>query len=459
MDGGPLVPAGFFNPLFWPSLAFRTAVACMFAGVYAFLTTAFLDDPGTKRSMTLFSAKWVLVSWLAAIPCGIWYFRGVPPEARSLVAGASPTIQRALQAGLWAVVALALLTLLLVSPEAVPPHEAGFDPRVPLRLVFMGAFEWTREAARRPYVINRVMYSNGICAADVRGSSGPATFTPPCGRAEGDRSGYPGGRGKGAVHPPVPRCHTSAGSQQRHPGPHPEPVVPGDGRTTSGRSTRSGTSCRPSPARWRGAGSCGVHRQGLHGKEIAEGPPAAGAAPYGQGGLRAALSVCHTLEGGDNPLPPKVAGGGPEEDPGRARPARRRWREGVMPPLKAPPPKRTLSPISSSRRSGEVEMNLPIPAPDTLPAAWGWFQALLMTHVPVHTSPDERDARLRGHLPLRPAQGGEDRPAAGPRAGKGLPVSSPSPSISRGGLSVHPGILGQFFYTARSDGGLLAGVP
>jgi cytochrome bd-type quinol oxidase subunit 1 len=32
--------SGFFNPLFWPSLAFRTAVACLLAGVYAFLTTA-----------------------------------------------------------------------------------------------------------------------------------------------------------------------------------------------------------------------------------------------------------------------------------------------------------------------------------------------------------------------------------------------------------------------------------
>jgi hypothetical protein len=29
-------------------------------------------------------------------------------------------------------------------------------------------------------------------------------------------------------------------------------------------------------------------------------------------------------------------------------------------------------------------MNLPIPAPDTLPAAWGWFQALLMLVFPIH---------------------------------------------------------------------------
>jgi mono/diheme cytochrome c family protein len=34
-------------------------------------------------------------------------------------------------------------------------------------LLIMGGFEWTREAARRPYVINEVMYSNGILKKDV----------------------------------------------------------------------------------------------------------------------------------------------------------------------------------------------------------------------------------------------------------------------------------------------------
>ena len=36
-----------------------------------------------------------------------------------------------------------------------------------LALMTMGSFEWIREAARRPYVINEVMYSNGILKSDV----------------------------------------------------------------------------------------------------------------------------------------------------------------------------------------------------------------------------------------------------------------------------------------------------
>lgn len=159
--------SGFFNPLFWPSLLFRTAVACMFAGVYAFLTTAFLKDEATRRSMTGFSGKWVLVSYVAAIPCGIWYYASIPSQARALIAGSSPTIQRALLAGFWSLVALAVLTLILViaKPARLSRPLALFV--FLSAFVFMGSFEWSREAARRPYVINGLMYSNSILQADV----------------------------------------------------------------------------------------------------------------------------------------------------------------------------------------------------------------------------------------------------------------------------------------------------
>ena len=49
--------SGFFNSLFWPSLGFRTAVCCLLAGVYAFLTTAFLKDRTTQRAIARFSGR------------------------------------------------------------------------------------------------------------------------------------------------------------------------------------------------------------------------------------------------------------------------------------------------------------------------------------------------------------------------------------------------------------------
>ncbi|MEW6720445.1 MAG: c-type cytochrome [Thermodesulfobacteriota bacterium] len=159
--------SGFFNPLFWPALAFRTALACAFAGVYAFLTTAFSADAAIRRSMTLFSAKWVLFSFLAAVPCAVWYYLGAPEPARELIAGASPTIRRTLQAGIWSLAATALLTLLLVIREPARHTRPVAVFILLCAFVFMGAFEWTREAARRPYVIHGVMYSNGILQAQL----------------------------------------------------------------------------------------------------------------------------------------------------------------------------------------------------------------------------------------------------------------------------------------------------
>jgi mono/diheme cytochrome c family protein/cytochrome bd-type quinol oxidase subunit 1 len=159
---------GFFNPTFWPSLFFRTAISFLLAGVYGFLTTAFRhNDDALKVTMGRFSARWVLVSLLAAVPAGVWYLSALPQPSHALVTGASPTIQMALRYGVVGLSLLILMTVLLVlrrpsfhrRPAAVIVMIAAF--------LVMGAFEWSREAARRPYVITGVMYSSGIRVAEA----------------------------------------------------------------------------------------------------------------------------------------------------------------------------------------------------------------------------------------------------------------------------------------------------
>jgi mono/diheme cytochrome c family protein len=160
--------SGFFNPSFWPSLFFRTFVSLMLAGVYAFVTTSFLKDAELKSVMTRYSARWVLFPLLAAVPSGYWYLSVLPSQARSLVEGASPTIQRALHYGILGIVVMvaATLVLLLVRPT-FHTRPVSFLVLAAAFLV-MGAFEWTREAARRPYVINEFMYSNSILKKDLQ---------------------------------------------------------------------------------------------------------------------------------------------------------------------------------------------------------------------------------------------------------------------------------------------------
>jgi mono/diheme cytochrome c family protein len=159
--------SGFFNPSFWPALFFRTFLSFMLAGLYAFVTCAFLKDPGFKAKMTRYSGKWALASLTLMLPCGYWYFAILPESARALVAGGSPTIRAAGEYALYALIAtLILLLLLTVIRPAYNNKTVAILALVPAFLL-MGAFEWTREAARRPFVLNQVMYSNGITLAQA----------------------------------------------------------------------------------------------------------------------------------------------------------------------------------------------------------------------------------------------------------------------------------------------------
>ncbi len=154
--------SGFFNPSFWPSLVFRTFVAAMMAGLFAYLTCAWQKNTDLKFAMTRFSGKWVLIALAGAVPSGFWYLSQLPQPARTLVDGASPTIARALDWGLYSVIAILLISLVFTIIMPALHNRLVAFVVLACGLLLMGSFEWTREAARRPYVVNEVMYSNGI---------------------------------------------------------------------------------------------------------------------------------------------------------------------------------------------------------------------------------------------------------------------------------------------------------
>jgi len=158
---------GFFNPSFWPSLFFRTCVAIMLAGCYGYLTASFTKDIAVRQAMTRFSAQWSLVALAAAVPFGIWYVVVLPEQAMGLVMGKSPTIALSVRWGIGAVACFLAITLIAgILRPAWNLKPVAFTAML-CALVSMGAFEWIREAARRPYVINGVMYSNMLKKAEV----------------------------------------------------------------------------------------------------------------------------------------------------------------------------------------------------------------------------------------------------------------------------------------------------
>ncbi len=163
---------GFFNPSFLPSLFFRTFIAIMLAGVYGYLSASFTKDRTIRETMTRFSSKWALWALAGALPSGLWYVAVLPDPAQALVLGKSPTIMAALGWGLVSILILLAVTLIagIFRPSFnLKPVAAA---AMICALLTMGSFEWIREAARRPYAINEIIYSNMIMKDDVADISG-----------------------------------------------------------------------------------------------------------------------------------------------------------------------------------------------------------------------------------------------------------------------------------------------
>ena len=158
---------GFFNPSFFPSLFFRTFIAVMIAACYGYYSASFEKDLAVRESMTRFSAKWAIVSMVLMIPSAIWYLTSLPEAAHTMVMGKSPTVAGFCHGGLsgWWVFLLVMLAGGIYRPRFNSKPVAVLS--LFCALAVMGSFEWIREAARRPYVINEVMYSNGILKNDA----------------------------------------------------------------------------------------------------------------------------------------------------------------------------------------------------------------------------------------------------------------------------------------------------
>lgn len=154
---------GFFNPAFWPSTFFRTFICLVLAGLYATLTAAKEKNIALKVRLLRQNGLLVLVSLVLAAPFGWWYFKSLAPG--SIMAGSIAST--ALQVMIFCAALLFLLTMLAT---IVFPRHSGYISALILllcALLSMGGFEWTREAARKPYVINGFLYSNGLLVADA----------------------------------------------------------------------------------------------------------------------------------------------------------------------------------------------------------------------------------------------------------------------------------------------------
>lgn len=158
---------GFFNPTYWPALFFRTFIALMFAGLFGYVTTVFLEKPEFRRRMVHYCTRWLLWPMLGLVPSALWYYYAVPETFRAVNFGMNPGGPVSINVLIVTTGLIFLLGVLMSASRGMGLQKAASIIIIPIGLLWMGGFEYSREIARKPYVIAHYMYSNSILTGDV----------------------------------------------------------------------------------------------------------------------------------------------------------------------------------------------------------------------------------------------------------------------------------------------------
>jgi mono/diheme cytochrome c family protein len=153
---------GFFNPSFWSSMCFRITIALVLAGIFGFVTSVFIKDTKFREKMVQYCAKWLLFPFIFMVLFAWWYFSSLPDVPKAMILGRSPELITATKLFVFILPVLFITGLIMAirMPQNVKKPMAFVI--LLIGLVYMGSFEWIREAGRRPYLIPGYMYSNSI---------------------------------------------------------------------------------------------------------------------------------------------------------------------------------------------------------------------------------------------------------------------------------------------------------
>lgn len=152
---------GLFNPGYFPSLAIRTLICVILAGVYALFTASFLKDRTLRTEIQKYAAIWVWLPSLLLAPAVYGYLHTVPQAHRDLL-HLNPYLRGFVLA---MVVASALLVLLSFAVAWLKPSWVTTPLAGLLMLLAFGAFgatEWIREDLRKPFIIVGTTWANQI---------------------------------------------------------------------------------------------------------------------------------------------------------------------------------------------------------------------------------------------------------------------------------------------------------
>ena len=210
----------FFNPTYWPSLFLRVGVCTSLAGIWALITSSRIDgdaQPDLKTSMVRWSVKWLVPSFLATPFLLVWYLWMVPESPRALLSLGIDTIG----SGTFSQVTRMALIIVLTSATIIfvayflayrTPREFNLSHALAvllLALVATASGEYSREMLRKPYVIGRHMFSNGVRVSYVARINEQGYLKNSAWVWNGSPSSY--SRGEAIFRGECGSCHTLSG--------------------------------------------------------------------------------------------------------------------------------------------------------------------------------------------------------------------------------------------------------
>ena len=159
--------AAFFNPTFFPSLFFRTAMSLGIAALFGHVTAVFMNNGGDNETVLVEIRKWLLVPLVLIIPCSLWYYFSLPYDVRVTMMYLNPQSMPFLRLFLAATVVLFATGLVLVRRRDIFVQRFLAILLLIIGQLWIGGFEYVREIARKPFVIQGYMYSTSVTLKDT----------------------------------------------------------------------------------------------------------------------------------------------------------------------------------------------------------------------------------------------------------------------------------------------------
>lgn len=162
----------FFNPTYFPQLFSRMMLAAVLAcGFCLFINACMREFKDVRGEFLRFSGGFLLVSSPLYLFATISYYQAIPERAAKFISVALVTLQFEEYVYVSKILFFVVVGILFLSGLALFLRRKTYVVLsvVPLLLATLATaqFSRVREFARKPYIINKYMYSNGIREAEV----------------------------------------------------------------------------------------------------------------------------------------------------------------------------------------------------------------------------------------------------------------------------------------------------